>query len=496
MAAGRQTVLVTGASTGLGLALARRLIGDTKHRLVLTARSNSLARFAAEGIVESESVLLRALDVTRDEQRRRLIQEVDERWGGVDVLLNNAGVSYRSVLEHVNEKEFLSQMLVNYVGPVELARLVLPSMRYKRAGRIINVSSVGGMMAMPTMAIYSASKFALEGATEALYYEVKPWNIKVSLIQPGFINSSSFENVRLTAASERSVGDSDEAYHKHYEHMASFIARLMRRAFATPDSIARRIVDIMHRPNPPLRSLVTFDAWLFAHLRRFMPRALYHWLLYNSLPGVREWGTSAGAGKALPAPAFADAPTYIPPSMAPNLSAAYYRFMPHSMPSGPYAPSAPPPAPSGPYAHPGAPSALHVGAPSALHAGAPSALHAAPPALPGGPPALPSGLHAVPPALPSTLPAAPPPPPPRDPTQTVALLPSVVIPGAAPLPGAPPNLPPPMPGATAAPPKANGASGGGPPPMPTPDAPRPAPLNESGKRATLQLAPRLSRGVS
>ena len=287
-----QTVLVTGASTGIGLALARRLIAATPHRLILTARDGSIARFGEEGIAESERVWLRPLDVTLDANRRRVIDEANERWGGVDVLVNNAGVAYRSVLEHVTEAEFIDQMEVNYVGPVELARLVLPSMRRKRAGRIINVSSVSGMMAMPTMAIYSASKFALEGATESLFYEVRPWGIHVTLVQPGFVHSQSFENTRTTEQSEQSIADVDEAYHLHYEHMAPFIARLMRLARATPETIAKRIVRVMHRRWPPLRVPVTFDARLFAWLRRWMPRPVYHWVLYRGLPGVRTWGTS------------------------------------------------------------------------------------------------------------------------------------------------------------------------------------------------------------
>jgi len=290
MRPGGQTVLVTGATTGLGLALARRLLRDTDHRVVLTARASSLARFGDEGVCEGDRCLLRALDVTRDDERRRVVEECEDRFGGVDILVNNAGVAFRSVLEHVAETDFLDQMEVNYVGPVELARLVLPSMRRKRAGRIINVSSVGGMMAMPTMAIYSASKFALEGATEALYYEVKPWQIKVSLIQPGFVHSSSFEHVRHTIASARSEDDLREAYHKHYEHMSPFIARLMRWARATPDSIAGRVCKTMHRRWPPLRVPVTIDARVFSWVRRWMPRSLYHWLLYRSLPGVKEWG--------------------------------------------------------------------------------------------------------------------------------------------------------------------------------------------------------------
>jgi NAD(P)-dependent dehydrogenase (short-subunit alcohol dehydrogenase family) len=172
----------------------------------LTARAESLSRFAEAGIVESARVLLRPLDVTADDERRALIDEIENRCGGVDALINNAGVAYRSVVEHVTEQERLEQMGINFRSPMEMARLVLPSMRRKRAGRIINVSSVGGMMAMPTMSVYSASKFALEGATEALYYEVRPWNIRVSLIEPGFIHSTSFQKVHYTSLGFRSEG--------------------------------------------------------------------------------------------------------------------------------------------------------------------------------------------------------------------------------------------------------------------------------------------------
>jgi NAD(P)-dependent dehydrogenase (short-subunit alcohol dehydrogenase family) len=292
------TVMVTGASTGIGLALGRALLRDTPHHVVLTARAESLARFAEAGIVENERVALVPLDVTRQAERRAAVAAAEARFGAVDVLVNNAGVAYRSVLEHVTEEDFLDQMDVNYVGPVELTRLVLPGMRARRRGRIINLSSVGGMMAMPTMAIYSASKFALEGATESLFYEVRPWGIHVSLIQPGFVHSESFEHTRLTAASERSNADHGEAYHAHYEHMTPFIARLMHRARATPESIAWRIVRTIHRRHPPLRVPVTIDAWVFGYLRRFLPRFAYHWLLYRSLPGIRSWGD----GKALPGP--------------------------------------------------------------------------------------------------------------------------------------------------------------------------------------------------
>ena len=287
---GRKTVVVTGASTGLGLALAHRLIA-TDYRVVLTARGGSLARFGEHGIADDgDRVLLRGLDVTSAPERHALIEELDDRFGGVDVLVNNAGVMYRAVLEHVSDEERVAQMDVNYLAPMDLIRLVLPRMRARRAGRIINVSSVGGMMAMPTMAAYSASKFALEGATEALFYEVRPWNIRVSMVQPGFIHSEAYTNVRFTPESRHANDDVHAAYHAHYEHMSPFIARLMTASRATPDKVAKTIVKTMRRRRPALRVPATLDAHVFAWLRRLLPRSLYHWMLYRMLPDVRAWG--------------------------------------------------------------------------------------------------------------------------------------------------------------------------------------------------------------
>ena len=285
-------ILVTGASSGVGLALARRLV-NTPHRVVLTARAESLGRFAAAGIHESECLMIRALDVSSDEQRRFVVDEMNARWGAVDVLINNAGVAYRAVVEHVTEQDRLIQMDVNFRSPMELTRLVLPRMREQRFGRIMNVSSVGGMMAMPTMAVYSASKFALEGASEALWYEVRPWNVRVSLIQPGFIRSDGFEKVRFTPLSRASQGDSPDPYSNHYRFMERFIASLMGRALATPDSVARTVLRQMSRRRPPLRVPATLDARLFSMLRRLLPRRLYHWVLYRSLPGIGRWGSDA-----------------------------------------------------------------------------------------------------------------------------------------------------------------------------------------------------------
>ena len=296
-----KTVLITGASTGLGLAIARALT-KTEYRVYLTSRSNSLPRFGIHEVRESDHVRIRALDVTSAEQRAAIVEEAERDWGGIDMLINNAGITYRAVVEHVTEEERIAQMDVNFRSPMELIRLVLPGMRKKGSGRIITMSSVGGMMAMPTMAAYSASKFALEGAHESLWYEVRPWGIKVSLVQPGFIDSDGFQRVRYTPKSDRSAHELADPYHEHYVNMAPFIARLMKSSRATPDSVARVVLRTMRRRNPPLRVPATFDAFAFSVLRRILPRNAYHRLLYRMLPKVNTWGPSPKRISSLPPP--------------------------------------------------------------------------------------------------------------------------------------------------------------------------------------------------
>ncbi|MFK7930854.1 MAG: SDR family NAD(P)-dependent oxidoreductase [Myxococcota bacterium] len=282
-------VLITGASVGVGLELAR-LLRSTDRRLVLTARPASLHRFASVGFQDTDRVWVRPLDVTARESQEALIGEIEARWGGVDVLVNNAGVSWRSVVEHVAEPERLEQMDVNFRSPMSLTVRCLPHMRAQRRGRIIAVSSVGGMMAMPTMAVYSASKFALEGAYEALWYEVRPWNIGVTLVEPGFINSDGFEKVRFTDLARSSLTDDNDPYHQHYRHMESFVGTLMRTFGQSPKHVAKRVVRAIERRSPPLRMAGTFDARIFQLARRLLPRRIYHELLYRGLPGIRSWG--------------------------------------------------------------------------------------------------------------------------------------------------------------------------------------------------------------
>lgn len=281
--------MITGCSSGLGLALARLLYHCTEYKCVITARSTSLRLIYEAGLKENPNYMIRALDVASPAERESLIDEIRRAWGGVDILINNAGISYRSVIEHMSVLEEAQQMAVNYHGPMELIKLCIPSMRHQGRGKIINISSVSGMLAMPTMASYTASKHALEGASEALWYEMKPLGIDVTLVQPGFIRSKSFAKVYYSEKAQASLRKRS-VYNDFYQYMAPFVSRMMNLSLVTPDDIANKILWVIKTERPPLRVAATPDALVFYYLRRFIPRNIFHHFLFYMLPAARRWG--------------------------------------------------------------------------------------------------------------------------------------------------------------------------------------------------------------
>ncbi|PIT99484.1 MAG: oxidoreductase [Bdellovibrionales bacterium CG10_big_fil_rev_8_21_14_0_10_45_34] len=283
----KPVVLVTGCGSGIGLALAELLYKHAQYRVVITARAKSLPHLQ-ERFPDTERFWVRPLDVMIASERARLIEEIATKWNGVNILVNNAGVSYRSVVEHMSAKEEQHQFDTNYFGPVALIRAVLPHMRKIGRGKIINVSSVSGMLAMPTMGSYSASKYALEGISEALWYEVRPLGINVSLIQPGFVRSKSFLKVQYSALSDPEHG-TEGLYADYYEHMTPFIERLMGLSLTTPAAVAKKILRTIRKRNPALWIPATMDATIFYYLRRFVPRRILLELLFATLPRVRHW---------------------------------------------------------------------------------------------------------------------------------------------------------------------------------------------------------------
>lgn len=284
----RDLVCVTGATTGIGLALAKALTA-AGYPVLLTARESSLSRFQEAGIFPGTGILIRPLDVRDTQACDALITEVEAMGRRIAVLINNAGICYRAVVEHLDPAAQHHQFEVNYFGPCYLMKKVIPSMRRMGSGHIINLSSVGGMMAMPTMGAYSGSKFALEGISESLWYEMRPWGVHVSLIEPGFVHSNSFQNAAFTDESRYAFEHEGELYHPYYKHLIRFIGKMMMRSPTRPEDIARRMVRLLSQKRPPLRVPVTWDAYIFRFLRRWLPSRFYHWFLYRSLPHIDAW---------------------------------------------------------------------------------------------------------------------------------------------------------------------------------------------------------------
>lgn len=286
--ASQKIVLITGCATGLGKALVDTLSRNPHYKIIATARAHRLDVMHTM-FEESDNLIIRELDVTNESNIFSLVNEIANMWGRIDVLVNNAGICYRSVVEHMDRESEMIQLETNYLGPMSLIRSVLPIMREQMNGQIINISSVSGMVSMPTMGSYSASKHALEGATESLWYEARPYGIKVSLVEPGFINSDSFKNILLPKKAKLSA-KLKGPHSEYYKSMSPFIESLMRWAFATPESIAHKVERLIEQKNPPLRLRVTMDAVVFSFLRKLLPEFMFHKVMFLLLPGSRLWG--------------------------------------------------------------------------------------------------------------------------------------------------------------------------------------------------------------
>ncbi|MEU4112589.1 oxidoreductase [Streptomyces sp. NPDC027717] len=188
---------VTGASRGLGLEIARAAL-ERGERVVATARDPRRVEEALPG--HPDRLLVVSLDVTDQEQAEAAVAMTVERFGGIDVLVNNAGRGLVGAVEETSDAEARAVFDINVFGLLTVVRAVTPVMRAAGRGRMLNISSTGGVVAWAGWGVYSASKFAVEGITEALRLELAPLGIQVTSVQPGplrtgFLGTSSLENV-------------------------------------------------------------------------------------------------------------------------------------------------------------------------------------------------------------------------------------------------------------------------------------------------------------
>jgi len=176
------TWLITGCSSGLGRALAEAVIG-AGHNAVVTARN--VTSVADLSDTSPEGVLAVALDVTKPEQVASAVQQAEQRFGGVDVLVNNAGYGYRSAVEEGDDADIRTLFETHFFGAVAMIKAVLPGMRGRRSGAIVNISSIGVQLAAVGSGYYAAAKAAIEGLSGALRGELAPLGISVTVVEPG-----------------------------------------------------------------------------------------------------------------------------------------------------------------------------------------------------------------------------------------------------------------------------------------------------------------------
>jgi NAD(P)-dependent dehydrogenase (short-subunit alcohol dehydrogenase family) len=180
-----KVLFITGAGRGMGTDIARHALA-AGYRVVATGRNPEKV---TEAIGASENLLVAKLDVTRPVEAESAVTTAVERFGNIDVLVNNAGNFYAGFFEEISPENFRAQIETNLFGPINVTRAVLPVMRRQRSGLVVTISSTGGIVGQAFVSAYSASKFGLEGWMESLAPEVQPFGIRTMLVEPGFFRT-------------------------------------------------------------------------------------------------------------------------------------------------------------------------------------------------------------------------------------------------------------------------------------------------------------------
>jgi NADP-dependent 3-hydroxy acid dehydrogenase YdfG len=275
-------VLVTGCSSGIGRATAAHL-ASLGHTVVATARRvETLADLAAGGCHTL------ALDVTDEASMRVAVEATLAAHSRIDVLVNNAGYSQSGAIESVPIARVRAQFETNVFGLLRLTQLVLPAMRARRAGRIVNVSSMGGRLVFPGGGVYHASKYAIEALSDGLRYELRPFGIAVVLIEPGLVRTQFAETVGAHLASMPAPDAAGDDTSRVYAAFNDVIARGTKAAYESgpmaklagePIDVARAIAAAIAVRRPRARYTVTPSATLFLTLRRWLGDAGWDWFL-------------------------------------------------------------------------------------------------------------------------------------------------------------------------------------------------------------------------
>jgi NAD(P)-dependent dehydrogenase (short-subunit alcohol dehydrogenase family) len=273
-------VLVTGCSSGIGRATAA-LLARRGHTVYATARSqDSLADLAAGGCRTL------ALDVTDEDSRRAAVDTVVSEAGSVGALVNNAGYSQSGALETLDLDDVRRQFETNVFGLLRMCQLVLPSMRERGTGRIVNVSSMGANFTFPGGGSYHATKYAVEALSDALRFEVAGFGVGVTVVQPGIIRTSFSERA---VAEVPSPGDQAGPYDEFNASVAEATRAVyqhgaLARLGGEPEDVAKVIARAITARRAPVRVRVTPSAHVLVNQRRLLPVRVWDRLLRSQFP--------------------------------------------------------------------------------------------------------------------------------------------------------------------------------------------------------------------
>ena len=270
-----KSVIITGANRGIGLETAVAF-AKAGYKVYATMRNPEKATDLKNKINESSlNIVVKAMDVDSDASVRNAMNSIFEENGQIDVLVNNAGIERHGSVEELTMNDFKSVMETNYFGVLRCIHAVLPSMRNRREGCIINITSVAGRIAQSPLGAYSASKFALESISEALAMEVKPFNIHVAIVEPGIINTDMARNVR----------HGGNSIYDHVNRFGGLFEASLKRP-VSPTLVSDKILEIAETETWQLRHAIGPDAKPFLDWRASMTDE--EWIDRNSASD-EEW---------------------------------------------------------------------------------------------------------------------------------------------------------------------------------------------------------------
>jgi NAD(P)-dependent dehydrogenase (short-subunit alcohol dehydrogenase family) len=251
MPAEKKTWFITGAGRGLGVDIAKAALA-AGHNVVATGR-NPDAVTAALG--DADNLLVAKLDVTSSDDARAAVEAAVERFGGVDVLVNNAASFYAGFFEELTPEQMERQISTTLLGPMNVTRAVLPVMRKQGSGHVITISSSAGFAGFEYGTAYASSKFGVDGWMESLAPEIKPFGIHVTVVNPGF-----FRTELLTKESTNYAPPSIEDYAERNAAQHEFWEGMNGKQGGDPAKLAQALVTITEMEQPPLRFIAGADA--------------------------------------------------------------------------------------------------------------------------------------------------------------------------------------------------------------------------------------------